>query len=62
MRFIFLEPGIRNKKCKLKGEDDDNIYVILDYDKNFYCKNTLKLFDPFNFTQFWVNHKDINLI
>ena len=62
MRFIFLEPGIRNKNCKLKEEIDGDIYVILDYDKNFYCQNTLKLYNPLNNTQFWVNHKDVQLI
>ena len=68
MRFIYLEPNIKNKKClfktdkKFRGENKNNIYIIIDYDKNFYSKNTIKLLDPITYEQFWVNHKDISLI
>jgi hypothetical protein len=68
MRFIYLEPNIKNKKClfktdkKFRGENKNNIHIIIDYDKNFYSKNTIKLLDPITYEQFWVNHKDISLI
>jgi len=66
MRFIYLEPNIRNKKCFLRKneavEKEKNIYIIIDYDKNFYNKNTVKLLNPITFEQFWVNHKDISLL
>ena len=73
MRFIYLEPNIRNEKCFLRKngidnrkieskENKKNIYIIIDYDKNFYNKNTVKLLNPVTFEQFWVNHKDISLL
>ena len=69
MRFIYLEPNIRNRKCILRKdikknavEKEKNIYIIIDYDKNFYNKNTVKLLNPITYEQFWVNHKDISLL
>ena len=47
---------------KVKYKNDNKIYILSGYTKNFFAKKNCKIFDPETYDIFWVNNKDIELI
>jgi len=40
----------------------NEIFIVIDYDKNFHSNHTVKLYHPLTHKSFWMNHKDLFLI
>jgi len=60
MKIAELVPEILQKKCSLVN--DERIFIIMDYVKNYNEKNNIKIFDPINQTFSWVPFNIVNLL